>query len=267
MKILVLDDETIILKGHAEMLTKLYPDSEVYMFIDPADALNDIKEKFIRPDIALLDIEMPGMNGLELAKALKDVLPQTKIIFVTGHSKYAVNAFKVRASGYLLKPIKEDEMKEEIDNALSALLRTPKSKVQVQTFGNFDVFADGKPVVFGRAKAKETFAYLVDRKGASVKAAEIAAVLWEDKPYDRSMQKQVQSIIWHMMKSLKAVGIDHIVKKQWNSISLNVNEIECDYYELLKMDVEALNRYMGEYMCQYSWAEMTVATLWHKLFK
>lgn len=266
MKFLVIDDEVIMVNTIVEILNQTYPKSSVYPFTDPIDALDTIKQQSIIPDIAFLDIEISGMNGLELAKSIKDISPQTKIIFVTGYLQYAVSAFKVRASGYLLKPVKAEELREEIENALQGLPTTPKTKIFVQTFGNFDVFVDGCPVSFSRAKSKEAFAYLIDRRGASATAAEIAAVLWEDKPYDRSLQKQMQSIIWYMMQSLRGAGIEHIVTKQYNSSSVNISEFECDYYELLKMDSKAVNSYMGEYMSQYSWAEMTVATLNNKLF-
>ncbi len=267
MKFLVIDDEVIIAKSTTEILSKLYPESNIYTFTKSSKALNAMREKSIDPDIAFLDIEMRGMNGLELAKAIKDISPQTKIIFITGYPNYAINAFKVRASGYLLKPVNREELKEEIESALSDLLIIPKSKIHIKTFGNFDVLVDGKPVSFSRSKAKEILAYLVDRKGSSVTTAEIASIIWDDKVYDRSLQNATQSTISHMMQSLKQAGIAHIINKKWNSISLNCNEVECDYYEMLNMNIAVLNQYTGEYMSQYSWAEITVATLWHKFSK
>jgi len=135
------------------------------------------------------------------------------------------------------------------------------NKPFVQTFGNFDVFFHGKPLVFGRLKAKEAFAYLVDRKGSSVTTAEIASILWEDKEYDRSLQNQTQVIISSMMKVLKNNGIDYIIIKERNQIAVDKSRIKCDYYDYLNLDVSAVKSFIGEYMANYSWAEMTAGEL------
>jgi len=134
-------------------------------------------------------------------------------------------------------------------------------KVHVHTFGNFDIFVNNKPVIFGRSKAKEAFAYLIDRKGACVTTAEIAAILWEDRQYDRSLQSQTQVIISEMMKTLRENGISNIIIKNRNQIAIDKSQIKCDYYDFLNRDVSAVNAYTGEYMSKYSWAEMTAGEL------
>ena len=133
--------------------------------------------------------------------------------------------------------------------------------MQVQTFGNFDVFINGKPLAFSRLKAKEAFAYLIDRKGSSITTAELASILWEEREYDRSLQNQTQVIISCLMRTLKDNDLSDIIIKKRNQMAVDKSKIKCDYYDFLNLDAAAVNAYQGEYMSNYSWAEMTAAML------
>ena len=133
--------------------------------------------------------------------------------------------------------------------------------LQVQTFGNFEVFYMGKPILFTRAKSKELLAYLVDRRGASVTTAEACSVLWEDKEYNFSLQRQFQTVVSDLMKSLKKYNCAYLIRRRRNSISVNVAELDCDVCRLLEGDKTVEARYRGEYMSNYSWAEMTAGYL------
>ena len=122
---------------------------------------------------------MPERNGLSLAKDLKDIMPGTNIVFVTGYSDYAVEAFSINASGYILKPAQIEQVQNALNN-----LRTPikydNEKLRVQCFGNFEIFSGDERIVFKRQMAKELFAYLVNLRGASANTNEICAVLFEE---------------------------------------------------------------------------------------
>jgi len=133
----------------------------------------------------------------------------------------------------------------------------PVKRVMVQTFGNFQVFIDDKPVNFSRSKSKELFAFLIDRRGAGVSTAEIASILFEDKEYNRSVKNQVQTIISQLMEGLRAYGAEDIIVRQWNSIAVDTHKIKCDYFDYLEHIGSARMKYSGEYMINYSWAEYT----------
>jgi len=262
MKILALDDCALALESLVQVIKEVKPDAEIFSFQKPALLIDAAMGKIW--DIAFLDIQMFGMNGLEVAKILKDNYPKTNIIFVTAYAKHAKNAFELYPSGYVLKPVTKEAISREIENLRFPLVSPVDDKVQIQTFGNFEVFIKGKPVKFGRLKAKEAFAYLIDRRGASVTAAEMAGILWEEKEYDRSLQAQTQVVISEMMKTLKDSGISGIVIKKRNQIAVDKEKIKCDYYDFLNYDVTAVNLYQGEYMSNYSWAEMTAGELTRK---
>ena len=138
------------------------------------------------------------------------------------------------------------------------------NKLIVQTFGNFEVFYEDKPVVFMRAKSKELLAYLIDRRGATVTTAEACGILWEDKEYNFSLQRQFQTIVSDLIKSLKMYKFEHVVYRRRNCLSVDVSKLDCDVYKLLEGSGTAKENYNGEYMSNYSWAEMTAGFLLQK---
>ena len=215
-------------------------------------------------DYAFLDIKLRGMTGIELAKLIKESFPGTKILFCTAYSEYAFEAYRVYALGYLLKPIKADDIRETLRNMDKSWMEetttqklSSQKTVKVQTFGNFEVVVDGRPMTFERAKEKELFAYLVDRRGASVTTAEIAGILFEDREYDRNLKSQTNVIMNSLKADLKKEGIEELYLKTWNHLALDVSKIQCDAYDFMKGDPLAVNSYNGEYMANYSWAEFS----------
>ncbi len=260
MTIFAVDDEEMALRMLLNAVEEACPEAEIKGFRRPSELLSYAREHPC--DIAFLDVDMRGMSGLEVALELKACQPKTNIVFATGFSEYMSHAFSMHASGYLLKPVTADRVKKEMENLrfpLEAAAQPPR--VYVQTFGNFEVFVSGRQLSFSRSKAKELFAFLIDRLGASVTVSEIAAILWEDRPYDRSAQKQTQNMIGFMMKSLQEAGVQDIVVRRRNSLAVDRAKIVCDYYSLLRGDIRAMNAYCGEYMTNYSWAELTTGVL------
>ncbi len=258
MNIIAVDDEQFALKGIVDAIRDVCPNAQVEGFNSPIKALEYADEN--RIDIAFLDIEMGGINGLTLAKRLKEHYCQTNIVFVTAHSQYALDAHALYAAGYLLKPITREKINTAIHNLRYPVV-TDKEGIRVQTFGNFEVFVDGKPVRFCRSKSKEILAYLVDRNGASVTKAELAAVIWEDAEYSRSRQQQLQELIAWMIKDLIAANAEQMVLRRHNNLSVDKTQFSCDCYDFQERDESAVNAYMGEYMTNYSWAEFKLAYL------
>ena len=255
MRAICVDDEWKIVDFTAELCRQLPQMEAVEGFVRAGDALRWLEHH--PADLALLDIDMPGMNGIELAREIKKLQPDMAIIFLTAFSEYAVEAFAVRAKGYLLKPITLERLREEVEYALSDRMPASQAHVEVQTFGGFDMFVDGRQIAFKYAKCKELLAYLVDRQGNSVTRAEAAAILWEDRPYDRPMQKQLDVYIRSMRSTLQEYGIEEIFELKGGSMRICPERFTCDAYRFYEGDIDAVRAYRGEYMTSYSWASMT----------
>ena len=208
---------------------------------------------------------MPGMNGLTLAARIKALNPETAVIFITGFSEHARDAFAVRASGYLMKPVTRKALAKDIEYVLSHRVQPAVTKgVVVKTFGAFDVLKDGQPVKFKIAKSKEILAYLVDRQGGSVTRPEISAALWEDRLYDRKQQKQLDVYIRALKDTLIEYGIEEIFAMDRGSLRVVPEAFSCDAYRFFAGDTEAVNSFRGEYMSAYSWASITEGILSQK---
>ena len=216
MRFFAVDDEPTMLKGLVSVLGEARPEAEILSFQWPEDALEAAGRQ--PPDVAFLDIQTGGMSGLQLALRLKEIKPDIHIIFVTGFSQYAVDAFAMHATGYLLKPVEKEDVERELTfiYGVSGL----KSRIRVKTFGGFDLFVDGKQVRFERTKAKELLAYLVDRRGLSVTTREACAALFEDTKDTPSGKSYFRTILYELIKSLKKAGAGEILQKAGTAMPL-----------------------------------------------
>ena len=273
MKILVVDDERPALERMVETLGRLCSKFEVVSFDNARDALEYSEKDKI--EIAFLDIELGRISGIDLAFELKKYAPRCNIIFVTSYSEYGTESFKTRPSGYVLKPYTDEDIKRELDN-----LRYPISESQgvsenhdssddggsevenckrlkVSTFGNFIAYKEsGDVLTFSRTKSKELLAYLVDCAGFPITSNEIARDIYE-ADLDKQLSKNISKIIIGLISDLESEGYKDVVIKQNRQIYINRDRIDCDIYDAIGGDVSALNSYQGEYMIEYSWAEIS----------
>ena len=254
MRILLVDDEPFALKELEKCVREIRPDAELFSFEYSDEALAFAKNES-GIDVAILDVNMPNMDGIELAKELKNIYPLVNVIFCTAYEKYTMDAIRLHVSGYVNKPYKAEDIERELDDLLHPV-DNPMPRVFVRTFGDFDVFVDGLVVTnFGRSKAKELLAYLVSKRGGTANKQELIAVLFGDK-YTRSTQDYFKKVFRLLMDTLKGHGIEKIIVKGYNEYAVNVNAFACDLYDYDKGLPEAINAYKGEFMAQYDWAEL-----------
>ena len=256
---IAVDDEPLML-GALTKAIKASPDiTSVADFTSCEDALCYVKSN--PADVAFLDINMRGMGGLSLAEKIIAFCPDCKIVFCTGYEEYAIPAFKLHASGYLMKPVSDKDVQVEIDNIKG--IRQREKPLTIKCFGNFEVFAKGEKLTFKRSKTKELFAFLVDRNGAGVTVAEIGIALWENDK-DQKNHNYIHQLFRDLRQSLEAVGAEEIFERNNYFYSLNPEKLDCDYYTYLKTGKP---EFRGEYMSQYSWAEATCGLLWERRTK
>lgn len=250
MKLLLVDDEPLVLKLLDRAVAEALPGEERNCFTSATKAMAFAEMN--RIDIAFLDINMRVMDGLTMAKALRDRYPKINIIFCTGYPEYAVGAMRLYCSAYLMKPVTVGAVKEALAN-----LRYPieqKPRVRFQCFGNFEVFCDEKPVEFHFRRTKELLAYLVDRNGASCTAQQVLAAAFEDS-ISRVYLYQLRG---DLMQTLETLGVSDIIDEARGSVAIRRDRVACDYYDYLDGKTD---RKPTEYMTQYSFGEYTLATL------
>lgn len=262
MIIFAIDDEAAMLSELHNAIGEASPGAEIHDFRFAADALKAITEKDIIPDVVFSDIELPGMDGMDLAIRIKQRAPGAKIVFVTGYSQYAVDAYRQHINGYVLKPIDAQQIRQELDY-LTNSDRPESCKLRVRCFGSFEIYWDGKPIAFGRKQTKELLAFLIDRNSIC-SSEEISDVLWEGDSDIKACKTRLRSLLHDLKKTFSEIGAENILIRRRGAIGVDTGRMDCDYYRYLKGDLEAINAFTGEYMRQYSWAE---ATLGRILFK
>ena len=220
----VLENETMM-QPMAELFGRTAPDVELMCFGSTPPALAAARSTPI--DVAVIDAVLPELSGLDFGEYLKELYPEVNLIYLTKDRVVGFDALRQHASGILLKPVIESQLKQELNDLRYGNVRKREKRLFAQTFGNFELFADGRPVVFKYSKTKEMVALLVNNRGAQTTNGEIIATLWEDD----------------------------------GDPDIATDRIECDLYDWLEKRQNSRYHYLGDYMNQYSWPEVMHAEL------
>ncbi|MBQ7264530.1 MAG: response regulator [Firmicutes bacterium] len=259
MNIIIVDSEKATTEKHKATIEKLYPLCGIDTFTDSLSALASAREK--EYDVAFLNGDMPELGGIDLGTYIKELHPFINLIYVCQNKDYAYDALKIHASGYILKPLSEKDIKKEFEELRFSQRQKQQKRVFAQTFGNFEFFIDGKPVQFKYNRTKEMVAILINNRGAQVTNGEIIACLWEDDGDPDKKMSYLRNLRQDLQNTLKAQKLENIVSKQRGSIAIVTSAIECDLFDWLEKKKESKYDYIGDYMNQYSWPEFFHAEL------
>ena len=262
---MAVDDEQKALNHFLRVLREVERVGDVVSFTASEEAFDYLTRNKV--DIAFLDIKMDGLTGIELAEKCKTLCPTVNIIFVTGYSEYSMDALQLHVSGYVMKPVRANDLRMELNNLRYPISNKIPCRVRIHTFGHFEIFVEEIPLPISSAKAKECLAYLVDRKGARVRYQELASVMWENRPYDSSVKNYLYQAVHLLTNALRDAGVQNILLKFYKELAIDVDQVDCDYYAVLAGDLDAACAFTSEYMSQYSWGEPTLAELSKKLKK
>ena len=257
MKAIAVDDELYMLEALEEAICASSDIAQVQCFSSCSAALAYARENPI--DVAFLDINMRGLGGLGLAEKLIELQPRCKIIFCTGYSEYAISAFQLHVSGYLMKPITSEAVQKEIDHIKG--IKATEKLLTIKCFGNFEVLYNGEVLPFKRKKAKELFAILVDRSGAGMTAKQLCVILFPDDTDDTKNAAYLRQLVLDLKNALKSVHAEAVLRHDTPYYRIDPNLVRCDYLSFLETGKP---NFHGEYMTQYSWAEETCAMLQFK---
>lgn len=211
MRAICVDDELIMLHMLKDAVDSSADIDESFAFDNEEDAINCVKIN--RIDVAFLDIELTEMSGIELAKKLKEIRPNIAIVYCTGFIDYALDALKMHADGYLLKPISMEDVQSEIDNIknrypnIDILLQVSKDTSGLTFLNRNDV-----PLKFNRKKAAELLELLINNGSKPLSSEELNATLLGKTASDDL--NYLWRIISDLRNTLKEEGIEEILIKQ-----------------------------------------------------
>lgn len=261
MRILLTDDEPLALEDSFDALRIAIPDADVVPCDNYADALNEAEEPF---DIAFLDVEMPGMLGIDLARELQKKYPKINIVFVTAFKQYALDAYGVNASSYVLKPISPDDILSIMENLrydmnIPRIINKASENISATCFGEFTIFdKQNRPVIMRREKAKELFAYLISKNGVEATPTELCDALWgEDSDMKLDYFWKLTS---ELRKTLKDADAEDVLIQARGKYAIDKEKIDCDFLQYLAKTYR--DKWNGQFCEQYGgWAEVTKAAL------
>jgi len=266
LRIILVDDEPIILED-LKLLIENNKNIEIAgMYTDPLEALRELP--VTKADCAFLDIEMPGLSGIELAEKLSLVNPDIEVIFITAYNHYAAQAFELDAIDYLLKPIKPERIDKAIDKLLRSVKIKPESSdtfCQIRCFGSFEVVVGERSIKWSRSKSKEFLAYLLQYEGRWVAKYKLCDDQWSEYGPEQALA-YLQTAIYALKKNLKEIGCTQIViEYSDNRYMIKVKDADWDVrefekeYEIfirsgsLAAAKRAVQYYRGEYLEGEDW--------------
>lgn len=234
MRTILIEDEPHILKM-MERFVQAEPSLKwMGSFDNPIQALDFLNKQEV--DLVFLDIEMPIMNGIDLAKRLPDT---TQVVFTTAHSQYAVEAFDIQATHYLLKPVTEKMIHDLIPRVSQRYEATMQSeqhhKCSIQCFDHFSVKTqDGSLVKWPTQKTEELFAYLIYHRDKVVNKWIIAETLFPDIDEPQRALHNVYNLVYRLKKTLADFDLSISIQTINNGYSLHLEDTcDCDYYDWL----------------------------------
>ncbi|MEG2098254.1 MAG: response regulator [Pseudoflavonifractor sp.] len=261
MKVILVDSDASGLQGFATECENMAGIHLAGSFTSSGAALEYAKTHLV--DLAVLDIKMPEMDGLALCDRLRELRPGMIIAFVTAYADCAIEAIRKQGDCIVFKPYQ----RAEVENALCRARRLQgrlKERVYCQTFGRFDVFVDGVPMMFKSAKAKEILALCVYRQGAPVSAEEIIEKVWEDYRGPVGKCSAFRFTIKQLVDTLKQYNAQEIFGREKGICYINRHKVSCDYFDFLSDDDEAICEFQDEFMEEYTWAEAGLYALHEK---
>lgn len=273
MRVIIVDDERRILQDLEDTIRSYKEFEVVGTYINPSEALENIP--VTNPECAFLDIEMPGMTGIDLAERMLAWRPDIDIVFITAFNHFATQAFEVNAMDYLLKPVHPARFEKTVEKLVKNKkkpLFSDSVKILIRSFGGFDLLIDGIPIKWSRSKARELLAYLLHFEGIKKSKYVICEELWPEFDPKRGLA-HLQTAMCSLRKSLGTIGQENIkINYSDESYLLFLENVTWDVREFEKMyesikkgyDAEKAEKvvalYLGDYMGSEDWNWATLTT-------
>lgn len=218
MNILCVDDEKLAVKLLNELCIEINSNNNVYCFTNPLEALTFSASVDI--DIALLDVDMPEMSGIELATKLKSFHPNVNIIMVTAYSQYSIDAFAIDASGYLTKPVSLDKLRHQFEVLRFPVINNNSDNIKIIFDGGFQIYINNHMPHFKYSKTLKMLEYLIKQDGSFCSNTDIEQALWNDNEdhyeYLKSLKKDLRS-------GLALLGAEDIILSRHGRLAINKN--------------------------------------------
>ncbi|GMK38610.1 hypothetical protein PCCS19_16640 [Paenibacillus sp. CCS19] len=277
MNVIIIDDERIALNYLERQLSTFPNVSIVGAFMNPLLAIDAVKSQ--RPDAVFLDIDLPEMNGMELAERLLEISPSLQVIFVTAYNQFAVHAFEISAVDYIMKPYEAGRLQKTIQRINERLNLHIVDETLVESILKVRVMrqlmlepagGSAKPLNWRTVKAMELFLYLLQHRGLLVRKSTIIDQLWPTHDTDKAYSL-LYSAVYQIRKTLADYHEHFQIVNQSEGYMLTLHQVwlDADHWQKQLDDLAELDEgsiashesvmteYTGDYLQTYDylWAE------------
>lgn len=233
MKLVLIDDEYYALKGLEMELSTIDNVEIIGMYDDENRALEDMER--LKPDVVFLDIDMPSISGIEMFSLILEKSPHTKIVFVTAYDSYAVKAFELNASDYIVKPVRNDRLIKSIERLMtdkSKNIREEEKNISINCFGPLSIKVNGSNININwrTKKVEELIAFLSCYKGEFVSKEKIAGTLWPDMDTEKS-KSNLYLAYYYLKKQSEENGFTFPIESKKGKMRLKLEEVKLDLIE------------------------------------
>ncbi|MFF2482390.1 response regulator [Paenibacillus sp. NPDC058071] len=223
-KVILVEDEKPILGLHARLLETYGPFEIVGRFESPFDALQEIPK--LELDALLLDIEMPRMTGLQLAQSLVENGIDVPVIFTTAHQQYAVQAFRVQALDYLLKPMTPNTVKQLDERLQKYYGQKPKpankKELSVQLYGEAHVKKGEQLAKWPTRITEELFYYFLLHDNKLCLKWRIIDDIWPNMEESRALPN-LYNTIYRMRQLFMELDVPIVIDRINDGYVMNTN--------------------------------------------
>ena len=232
----------VIIADYDEEAIRLFEEQcKQFSYVELSGKFNDSAEtlKYVsrhRVEAAFINIELNGMDGLQLGEKLRELNPKIVLVFFIEHTEYILEALRIKADGYMIRPYTMEDLTWTMGNA-KLLSRRQKKPAYIRTFGRFDLFINGELVIFSNKKAKELLALCVDNKGGVVTMEEAVDKLWENRLYDEKVKNLYRRAVMDLNKIFSTYGIKDVFVKKRAACWINYANVDCDYYMWIEENI------------------------------
>ena len=257
VRTIVVDDSKIMLRMF-EQMSKDIPDINLEGSFERAeDAIRYAQNHPV--DLAFLDVEMPGIDGIELALRLRSIRSDILIVFITAYEEYVRDFNSVGGDYFVLKPYTKKTL-EMVMEKLRLMARRQNKRLYIGTFGRFVVMEGDRPLQL-TGKAKEILALIVTRRGKEISNEEIYSTIWEGREYSNEQMSVFYNALGRLRKALRKEGCEDLLITTPHGQMINTDMFDCDYYAWQDGNMGPRDKFEGEFMSEYSWGEYILATI------
>lgn len=251
MRAILVEDELIMQRSFVRCSRDIKELELVSMFQNAAEAIAFAQENEF--ELAVLDVRLPGMDGIELAVKLREINPKLLVVFISAYDEYVRDSNLIGGDYYIVKPYKKETIEMMVEKMLLLSGRFKKD-ITIEMFGIFNVIKNGK-VVKLTGKAKEILALVATRRGKEISNEEIYSTVWEGRPKTNENMKVYYNALRRLKDALSDNGISDLLISTTRGQMLNASICECDYFKWLDTKSSDRPAFANEFLSEYSWGE------------